>query len=108
MPYFITATAQDDHIRVEVHRVCIVEWSDDQINWQTFAADQRALENGVPVLRDYTAKLNVRRSYRARPIGEELVTATRREPGYREPTLEEIRARLAVAMAGRTADEEMR
>jgi hypothetical protein len=91
----ITASSEDDHIRVEIHRSCIVEWSDDQRNWHVFSGDVFELDAGVPVFKDYAVPLNGTRSYRAYDHQPDMVRVTRREPGYVVPSLEETRRKLA-------------
>lgn len=105
MGEFIAATSQDDHVRVEIYKSCIVEWSDDGRTWHVFRGDQFESDGGVGVFKDFEVPLNATRSYRAYDHVPEAVTVTRREPGYRVPPIEETRARLAVAMAGRTDEE---
>lgn len=72
----ISAIVMDDHIRVEVHEACIVEYSDNQQNWCALRCGQFEREGGVPVFRDYEAPLNHLRSYRALTGSTEIVTAT--------------------------------
>lgn len=94
----ISATSQDDHIRVEVYGSCIVEWSDDDRTWHVLLGDWGHLENGIPVFKDFEVPLNGTRSYRAYNRVPETVSVTRREPGYRVPPIEETKRKLAEIM----------
>lgn len=107
MRELITATDEADHIRVEVHKSCIVEWSDDRINWHVFGHESfESAQDGTPVFKDFEVPLNGTRSYRAYNRVPETVSVTRRDLDYRVPSIEETARKLAALMSEHPTNEE--